>query len=98
MMAYNLCEETHTKYEKIILYFMTDGAARTPEKAINKFSKRSIFTKKMQFLIVGFGEDVEKIGLEEMGNLMPNGKVEEAMTVEELTDSFKKIVINDQMV
>jgi hypothetical protein len=30
-MAYKLCEETHSKYEKIILYFMTDGAAKTPE-------------------------------------------------------------------
>jgi len=31
MMAYKLCEETHQNYEKIILYFMTDGVARTPE-------------------------------------------------------------------
>ena len=76
---------------------MTDGAARTPEKAINKFSKRSIFTKKLQFLIVGFGEEIEKVGLKQIGNSMPNGKVEEAMTVEELTDSFKKIVINDHL-
>ena len=95
MMAYKLCEETHSKYEKIILYFMTDGAAKTPEQAINKFNKKSIFTKKLQFLIVGFGEEIEKVGLKQIGNSMPNGKVEEAMTVEELTDSFKKIVIND---
>lgn len=49
-------------------------------------------------MIVGFGEDIDGVGLEEIGNSMPNGKVEEAMTVEELTDSFKKIVINDYSV
>jgi hypothetical protein len=49
-------------------------------------------------LIVGFGEDVERIGLEELGMSMPNGKVKEAMTVEELTDSLKNIVINDNAV
>jgi len=36
-MAYDLCEQTHEKYEKIILYFMTDGVADHPEKAIERF-------------------------------------------------------------
>ena len=34
---------------------MTDGEADHPKKAIDKFKKKTDFTKKLQFLIVGFG-------------------------------------------
>jgi len=49
-------------------------------------------------LIVGFGDEIEAESLEKIGDSIPNGKVEEAMSVEELTDSFRKIVINENFV
>ena len=66
-MAYKLCETFHKKYEKLILYFMTDGVAKYPAAAIDEFNNKNSFKKKIEFSVVGFGEDIEIECLKEMG-------------------------------
>ena len=45
-MAYDFCVDTHSKYEKIVLYFMTDGTADTPIDIIQDY-QNSIFKEKL---------------------------------------------------
>ena len=37
-MAFDICQSTYLNYDKIILYFMSDGEASMPDNAINLFT------------------------------------------------------------
>jgi hypothetical protein len=54
--AFDICSKTHYNYEKIVLYFMTDGRCKYyPEKSINNFAYDKTFKNKIVFYSVGFG-------------------------------------------
>ena len=41
-MAFDICQSTYLNYDKIILYFMSDGEDSFPIDAINQFKNHRI--------------------------------------------------------
>ena len=54
-MAFDVCSSSHTKYDKIIYYFMSDGVWSFPTKAVDRHKSDSTFQNKIEFYSVGFG-------------------------------------------
>ena len=59
-MAYDIIEKTYDKYDKIIMYFMSDGGCSFPQTAINKFNSDSQFKTKIDFYSIAFGSGADK--------------------------------------
>lgn len=74
---------------------MTDGGASMPQTAINAFKNEKIFKNKIEFHAVGFGRDADMEILNKIAKQMPNGKVSAALTVKELIESVRRIVLGD---
>ena len=74
---------------------MTDGDAGMPKTAIDAFKDEKIFKNKIEFHAVGFGRDADVEILNKIAKQMPSGKVSSALTVKELTESLRKIVLGD---
>ena len=55
-MAYDICNSTYLKYDKIVLYFMSDGVSKFPEKAIDRFKNDRTFIEMINFYAIGFGK------------------------------------------
>ena len=58
-MAFDVCSSTHTKYDKVIYYFMSDGGWSFPTEAVNRHKADSKFQDKIEFYSVGFGSDAD---------------------------------------
>ena len=78
-----------------MLYLLTDGGAKIPYSSIKAFNDDNHIKKKIEFHAVGFGRNADMEILKEIAEKMPNGKVSSALTVKELTESLRKIVLGD---
>ena len=58
-MAFDVCSSTHTKYDKVIYYFMSDGVWSFPLEAVNRHKADSTFKNKIRFYSVGFGSGAD---------------------------------------
>ncbi len=74
---------------------MTDGCANMPYSSIKAFNDDNLIKKKIDFTVVGFGNNADMNILKEIAKNMPNGKVSSALTVKELTESLRNIVLGD---
>ena len=78
-----------------MLYLLTDGGANIPYTCIKAFNDDNHIKRKIEFHAVGFGRDADIKTLKKIAEKMPNGKVSSALSVKELTESLRKIVLGD---
>ena len=78
-----------------MLYLLTDGDANIPYPSIKAFNDDNHIKKKIEFHAVGFGRVADIKTLKKIADKMPNGKVSSALSVKELTESLRKIVLGD---
>ena len=60
-MAYDLIDKTFQKYNKIFMYFMSDGVLVFPESVINKFDNNLLFKSKIYFYSIAFGSGTDVV-------------------------------------
>ena len=90
--AYEKCCNCHSDFDKLILYFMSDGTGNHPWSSINLFSDHR-FRNKIEFHCVGFG-DFDLRNLKRIAQGMPNGNLTHALTAAELERSMLRIIPN----
>ena len=79
----------------MVLYLLTDGDASVPYPSIKAFNDDNHIKRKIEFHAVGFGRYADLKILNKIAEKMPNGKVSSALSVKELTESLRKIVLGD---
>lgn len=57
--AYDECAKNSDRYDRIVLFFMTDGESAYPEEEVTKFKNDSSLMKNLEFHAVGFSDDSE---------------------------------------
>lgn len=89
-MAYDNMIQNTKEFPKHRMYFLTDGQAPYPTQAIQKFKANQSLMDKTIFKFVLFGNDKSPT-LDLMKNSL-GGEISNAVTYEELFESFLEIV------
>ena len=87
-MAYDIIEKTYDKYDKIIMYFMSDGGCSFPQAAINLFNNNPSFKTKIDFYSIAFGSGADSNLLKRISDQMPNGNISIAFDAAALNKTF----------
>ena len=58
--AYEICKKNPDKYDKFLLYFMSDGESEFPEQGINRLLEDYEFVEKIEFHSIAFGPVADK--------------------------------------
>eukprot|EP00347_Sterkiella_histriomuscorum_P008269 403345726 len=95
--AYNFLNENLDKYNQHILCMMTDGEAPYPDVEITKFKQNQKLMDKVKVTTIlysneGVGSTAYKVLDQIAINL--NGKMRNALTAQDLENSFKELVAN----
>ena len=53
--AHRICKKNSNKYDKLLLYFLTDGDCTFPQSGINRLIQDNTLINKIQFHSIGFG-------------------------------------------
>ena len=92
--AYVIATETADRFDKVLLYFLSDGSSAYPATALAKFLNNDRLKAKLRFEAVGFGDTKFPV-LKDMANAFEkvgvSGKMTNARTHEDLTSGFTSI-------
>jgi uncharacterized protein YegL len=72
--AHRICKKNPNKYDKFLLYFMSDGVWSFPLSGINRLIQDSTIINKIEFHSIAFGQNANKDILSRMANSFPNGQ------------------------
>jgi uncharacterized protein with von Willebrand factor type A (vWA) domain len=71
--ANEICKNTHSDFDEIIFYFMSDGHSGFPDETIKKIKSQS-YIDKLKFVAVGFGRNEFPV-LDQMSKAFKSGKM-----------------------
>ena len=85
--GYDAAKKNFSNYDKIIIYFMTDGSSSYPTNAVKMFNEDKELMSKLEFHCVGFGDGDFSV-LKDIVSAISVAKMTNAISVVELKTSF----------